>query len=254
MVLGGPWARWAVGSVLGAWGLQPGLSEGMERGHVRMSHKGDRLISCCSVHSGAATLRRLVDKLQDTVRLGKETVYTLPHPHRKTAGPPASRPLLPPLPSPPLRLPQSKYLGMTLSLPDIDTYFIISCTNAPDASNPPRPARPPKAPKAPARPPLWGWREGEEGRAGVEAGVSLGAEAGAEVEAGVEVDVDGGAGQEWQGVAAGREGEVGAGGAGVGGEVAGWEEATGEAGREELERGGGQGRKGLGGRGGAAGS
>ncbi|KXZ47887.1 hypothetical protein GPECTOR_32g500 [Gonium pectorale] len=52
---------------------------------------------------------------------------------------------------------QSKYMGWVFPIPDIDNYFIISCTNAPDRRpdppGSPRPAKPPHPPYAPPRPP-----------------------------------------------------------------------------------------------------
>ncbi|EFJ44748.1 hypothetical protein VOLCADRAFT_118686 [Volvox carteri f. nagariensis] len=50
---------------------------------------------------------------------------------------------------------QSKYLGGLFHIPDIDNYFIISCTSPPDRkSEPPRlPTRPAKPPRLPPRPP-----------------------------------------------------------------------------------------------------
>jgi hypothetical protein len=53
---------------------------------------------------------------------------------------------------------QARYLGWRFQLPDIDNYFIISCTNAPDRRpDPPhipgRPTKPPHMPPAPPRPP-----------------------------------------------------------------------------------------------------
>ncbi|GIM11256.1 hypothetical protein Vretimale_14786, partial [Volvox reticuliferus] len=57
---------------------------------------------------------------------------------------------------------RSKYLGWVLPIPDIDNYFIISCTNAPDRRpDPPhlpgRPAKPPRPPNSPPRP----WKVGK---------------------------------------------------------------------------------------------
>ncbi|GLC33038.1 hypothetical protein PLESTF_000134900 [Pleodorina starrii] len=52
----------------------------------------------------------------------------------------------------------SRYLGWTFTLPDIDNYFIISCTNAPERRPEPphvpgRPVKPPHPPGAPPKPP-----------------------------------------------------------------------------------------------------
>ncbi|PNW80361.1 hypothetical protein CHLRE_07g314300v5 [Chlamydomonas reinhardtii] len=78
---------------------------------------------------------------------------------------------------------QSRFLGYNFSIPDIDSYFIVPCTNSPDhdAPDPPKPARPlkpphmplpPPKPPRPPYPPLWEAAHGEGAEAGVsEAGV-----------------------------------------------------------------------------------
>ncbi|KAG2441136.1 hypothetical protein HXX76_003988 [Chlamydomonas incerta] len=77
---------------------------------------------------------------------------------------------------------QSRFLGYNFSIPDIDSYFIVPCTNSPDhdAPDPPKPARPlkpphvplpPPRPPRPPYPPLWETAEGEQAEAtGAQAG------------------------------------------------------------------------------------
>ncbi|KAG2450302.1 hypothetical protein HYH02_004809 [Chlamydomonas schloesseri] len=79
---------------------------------------------------------------------------------------------------------QSRFLGYNFSIPDIDSYFIVPCTNSPDhdAPDPPKPARPnkpphiplpPPRPPRPPYPPMW---EGVEGEGDGEGAASPGVE------------------------------------------------------------------------------
>ncbi|PNH06721.1 Transmembrane protein 106B, partial [Tetrabaena socialis] len=77
---------------------------------------------------------------------------------------------------------ESRYLGWVSTLPDIDNYFIVPCTNAPDHHEPPpgppkvRPPHSPAPPPRPSRPPPRLSVDGSRG--GGQAGLAGGSAAG----------------------------------------------------------------------------